>query len=60
VDRAEDKCSPMWRIVLSSEVDSVKEHFFGEVIKADEQIVEDIFKNTVYEILDNVNYDGDY
>jgi hypothetical protein len=44
VDRAEEKCSPMWRIVLSSEVDSVKEHFFGEVIKADEQIVEVILK----------------
>lgn len=58
MDRAEEKCISMWRIVLTSENDEVKKYFFGDAITVDEELLEEVFENDFFEIIDSINYDG--
>jgi hypothetical protein len=52
------KCKEMWHIVFFKSPKEVMEHFFGEELIINENIFEDIFNDDTYEIIENIDYDG--
>lgn len=58
MDRAEEKCLTMWKVVLNSADHSVKEYFFGEDLSIEEDILEEVFEEYIFDVLDGMDYDG--
>jgi hypothetical protein len=58
MDRAEEKCITMWKVVFNCGDDKVINYFFDEVIHVEEGVLEKVFEDDMIELLDNMEYDG--
>jgi hypothetical protein len=58
LDICEGKCLVMWKMVLFNSPEEVIKHFFGEAIEIEESIIDEVFEKRIFDILDNINYDG--
>lgn len=58
MERAEEKCITMWRIVLSSPDEVVKKYFFDKALTVEEELLEEVLQNDIFELLNNMDYDG--
>lgn len=56
-DKAQENCVAMWQIVFQSAPPTVRAHFFGEKT-FDEDILETLFSNHIWEVVNNMDYNG--
>jgi hypothetical protein len=56
--RAEQKCSALWKLVLSSSKEEVKKYFFGEFIEAEKDFTEELLEHNLFTLVNNIEYDG--
>lgn len=56
--RAEEKCLTMWKVVLNSTDNSVKEYFFVKDLSIENDILEEVFEEHIFDVLDGKDYDG--
>lgn len=57
MERAEKKCSDIWRIVFIDFNREVRRHFFGEEeINFERVLIEDLLNNELLEVLDRMEY----
>lgn len=58
MNKSEQKCIEMWKIVLLQPKDDVIKYFFGEVINIEMKKVKHVLEEQISEICDSMEYDG--
>ncbi len=57
-DRAEERCKWIWAIILTSDIKEVKIHFFGKDVIFNQEDIQTIFEEDLFDICDEINYNG--
>ena len=55
---SEQKCITLWKVVLKSSKDEVKKYFLGEVIDVEEDVLDDVLENNMFNLINTMEFDG--
>ncbi|WP_442601810.1 hypothetical protein [Paenibacillus sp. KN14-4R] len=58
MDRSEIKCIEIWEFIFTTDQKAVKLHFFGQDITCEINILRELLEDEIFEIIDEIDYDG--